>query len=131
MRNSFLRTMCGLVLFLVAGVAMAAGARAPGKQLEASMRVTGEIHIATDGSVESLELNHEEELERSLAGFIRQTIMAWRFEPIMQQGTAVAVESPMSIRLVAQESAAGDYRAMIGGVGFDVYDPDDPTQVRW
>ncbi|MEJ5208257.1 energy transducer TonB [Denitratimonas sp. CY0512] len=131
MRNSLLRTMCGLVLFLVAGVAMAAGARASGKQLEASMRVSGEIHIATDGSVESLELNHEEELERSLAGFIRQTIMAWRFEPIMQQGVAVPAKAPVSLRLTAVSNDEGEFRAFIRSASFEVYDPQDATQVRW
>lgn len=131
MRNSFLRTMCGLVLFLVAGVAMAAGARALGKQLEASMRVTGEIHIATDGSVESMQLNHVERLGSHIEAFIRSTVMAWRFEPIMEQGVVVPAKAPLSLWLTAAETDDGDFQASISSVSFQDYDPDDETRVRY
>lgn len=131
MRNGISRFLLGWGLVLLAGPLTASGLTQTDAQVESSMLLTGSIHIAADGTVQKAEINKAQKLTPALAEFIEQTALTWRFEPVMQQGTAVAVESPMSIRLVAQESAAGDYRAMIGGVGFDVYDPDDPTQVRW
>lgn len=131
MRNSVLQVFMYGVLSLAGFFSAAGNAQASSAALEASMVVRGHIDIATDGSVEGLRLTHEDALEPNMANFIRKAVMAWRFEPIVEDGVAVPATAPVSLRLMAVRSDDGDFRASIRGASFDVYDPTDATTVRW
>lgn len=77
--------VCEMLFLLVAlGMAQVAGAQGAAevrKQTEASLRVTGAIHIATDGVVEQVVLDTPEKLPAGIADFVTRNVMTWQSNP--------------------------------------------------
>jgi hypothetical protein len=94
----------GLAAVAMTGLALAAGPGAARKRAEASMLVTGDIMVAPDGSVTGYTLDKQEKIPQEVTGLVARAAPKWRFEPVMQDGHAVAAKAHMNIRLVAQHA---------------------------
>lgn len=108
----------GFGLWFMACVAWAQGPGAVRKHVEASMRVTGTITIRADGNVAEVALDKQERLARGVADFVRENTAGWRFEPVMVDGQARDVRTPMSVRLVGRSIGGGKMEVSIRGVDF-------------
>jgi hypothetical protein len=97
--------LMGLAAFAVTGLALAAGPGAARKHAEASMLVTGEIAVAQDGSVTGYTIDRQEKIPPEVVGLIGRAAPKWHFQPVMQEGHAVAAKAHMNIRLVARHES--------------------------
>ena len=88
------------------------------RQAEHSMRVTGTLHIETDGRVSDVLVDKPDQVPEGVLRFVRQSAAAWQFEPVQIDGQTHAVKSPMSIRLVARQLDDGGYELAIRSVHF-------------
>lgn len=116
-------------LLLVASTASAVGPGGVRRQAEMGMQLSGQIDIALDGSVEAVRLDQQNRLSAELAGFVRTSVMAWRFEPVVRDGRPVAARSPLMLRLVGRRLEDGNTQVSIGSAGFETYDPESRTSV--
>ncbi len=105
-------------------------ARAVRETAEASMTLTGKIDIGSDGHVTGFQLDHADKLPAALAAFVQRQVQAWQFRPAVENGTAVATQTPVTLRLLSQSSpdGAGD-TVRVAGASFSKYDPDDTSRV--
>lgn len=105
-------------------------ARAVRETAEASMTLTGKIDIGSDGHVTGFQLDHADKLPADLAAFVQRQVQAWQFRPAVENGTAVATQTPVTLRLLSQSSpdGAGD-TVRVAGASFSKYDPDDTSRV--
>lgn len=98
---------------------LAQTASAVRKQAEASMLVNGHIVLEPDGSVRSCSLDKQDRLPAPVVDLIKRNAATWRFEPIKVDGTAVAAEAPMHLRVVASPTGDGDtFHVRIAGATF-------------
>jgi len=88
------------------------------KQVEASMRVTGAIHIATDGSVERVELDARDKLPKDIADFVESNMAAWQFEPVLVDGVRRRALTRVSALLVGKTIGGGQMSVSIRGADF-------------
>lgn len=110
---------------LAAGAAPAQGG-GPGsvrKQIESSLLVSGKIEIEPDGSVSKVVLDQQEKLPEGVVGFVRDSALQWRFEPVVVDGKVVRARAPMNVRVVAKKIEDDQYRIEIRGASFEDYDP--------
>ncbi|MBB5875501.1 energy transducer TonB [Xanthomonas sp. 3498] len=121
------------LLLAFAAVAVAADGVGPGavrKQIESSMLVSGTIDIEPSGKVSALALDQQERLPKGVVGFVRNSVMQWKFEPGMRDGKPVPARTPMTLRLVAKRLEGGDdYQVEIRGADFTRYDSNDRSVV--
>lgn len=105
-------------------------ARSVRETAEASMTLTGRIDIGTDGHVTGFQLDHADTLPADLAAFVKRQVQAWQFRPAVENGTAVATQTPVTLRLLSQPSpdGAGD-NVRVAGASFTRYDPEDTSRV--
>jgi hypothetical protein len=99
-------------------VAWAQGPAGVRKQVEASMRVTGAIHIATDGSVERVQLDTPDKLPKGIADFVESNMAAWRFEPVLVDGVPRRALTKVSALLVGKTIGGGQMSVSIRGADF-------------
>jgi len=92
------------------------------KQVEVSMLLTGTVDIEPDGSVSGYTLDQREKVPDYVTSLLDRRVAAWQFEPTVQGGRAVAVRSPMSVRMVARPTGEEGFEISIGGVNFGEYD---------
>lgn len=110
--------VAALAAMLAFGSAQAGNARETRKQAESSLRVTGSIVIATDGTVRSHEVDKQAPLSPELAAFIDHAIAQWRFVPVRVDGKPVNAKVPMSLRLVARKTDDGNFNVAIASTYF-------------
>lgn len=116
MKRSGIALLLGLAL---CGTSLAQSASAVRKQAEASMLVNGHIVLAPDGSVRSCSLDQQDRLPAPVVDLIKRNAATWRFEPIRVDGTAVAAEAPMHLRVVASPTGDGDtFHVHLAGATF-------------
>ncbi|MCW0367318.1 hypothetical protein NB699_002301 [Xanthomonas sacchari] len=117
---------------LLAFTAVAADGVGPGavrKQIESSMLVSGTIDIEPSGTVSALALDQQERLPEGVVGFVRNSVMQWKFEPGLRDGKPVPARAPMTLRVVAKRLQGDDYQVEIRGADFSHYDPNDRSVV--
>jgi len=104
-------------------------ARTVRESAEASMTLTGKIDIGTDGHVTGFQLDHAE-LSADLVAFVQHQVQAWQFQPVVDNGTAVATQTPVTLRLLSQPApgGAGD-TVRVAGASFSKYDPENTSRV--
>lgn len=110
-----------LALLAALAVSQAATAQGPAevrKQTEASLRVTGAVHIATDGSVEKLVLDTPEQLPKGIADFVDRNVMTWQFEPTQVDGVARRAVTQMSALVVGKPIGDGQMSVSIRSANF-------------
>ena len=110
--------------------AIAQTARTVRESAEASMTLTGRIDIGTDGRVTGFQLDHADKLPADLAAFVQRQVRSWQFQPVVENGTAVAAQTPVTLRLLSQPrpDGAGD-NVRVAGASFTQYDPEDTSRV--
>ena len=99
------------------------------QRVESSMLVRGEVFIEVDGSVSALQLHREEVLPPAVAKLVRDAVLQWRFEPVMEGGHVVRARAPMSLRVVARKLEGDQYDVSLRGVNFYSYESGDPKRV--
>ena len=103
--------------------ASAQGRRAVREQAEASMVLTGQIEIGTDGQVEGFKIDKRDQVNDAIARFVEGAVQAWRFEPVRVDGRVVRARSPVSIRLGGKDLADGGQKVTLLAANFEQYDP--------
>lgn len=117
------------VLLGMSGAGMAAGGSSITEvrgRIERSMLVKGELLLSEEGTVASLQLDREEMLPTAIAGYVRATVLPWRFEPVREQGQPVRAKVPVSLRVVAKQRDDGNFEVALRGVNFIGGGKDDP-----
>ena len=99
------------------------------EQAEASMVLTGEIDIGTEGQVEAFRLDKPDQVDEGIVRFVERAVHTWRFEPVRRQGRAVKARAPASIRLGAKNNPDGTGQVTLLAASFDTYDPTDTSSV--
>ncbi len=129
MRNILLAcvALCFVALAETAGARGVAEIR---KQTENSMVAKGSIEITPEGSVSSITFEREEKLPSTIVAFMRDSVMKWRFEPVLVDGVARHARSPINIRVVARSMSGDNYEISIRDASFDRYDPEDRSSVQ-
>jgi len=126
------RYWIGACLMACAFVALAgSGAATARKQVEASMVLTGSITVAPDGRVSAHTLDKPNKLEKGIVAMVNDTIPGWRFEPVLQQGKAVASTARMSLQVVAKKIDADHFSIRIRNANFSVPAADATSSANW
>jgi len=103
------------------------------QQAEASMVLTGQIDIGTDGQVEAFQIDKRGQVNDAIARFVEGAVQAWRFEPVRVDGQAVKARSPVSLRLGGRIHPEGGQQVTLLAASFQQYDPtatDDVTRLK-
>lgn len=122
----------GLLLVALAVGAMPAMANGPGavrKQIESSLLVAGKIDIEPDGSVSNVTFEQQEKLPEGVVGFVRDSALQWKFEPIVVEGRPTRARAPMNVRVVAKKLQDDRYKIEIRSASFETYDPDSRESI--
>lgn len=98
------------------------------KQIVVTMLVTGTVDIERDGSVSGHAVDKAGALPRLVVQLVDKAIAAWRFEPVVAAGQAVAVRNPFSLRVVGNQGDDGDFALTISGVSFGKDNEGIPTK---
>lgn len=110
--------------------ATAQTARGVRETAEASMTLGGRVDIGAEGQVTGFQLDHADKLPADLAAFVSRQVQAWRFEPVRVDGTPVASQTPVILRLVQRPDPNGDgAQVRVTGASFTRYDPSDTRRV--
>lgn len=108
-----------LVLALcTASADLVAGKAEIRNQAEMSMLVTGSIDIEADGSVSAYRIDREDQVPETVRKLVDVSVSGWRFEPVLANGRPIAVQTPVTLRIVASPRDAGDYVVRIAGASF-------------
>lgn len=103
------------------------------QQAEASMVLTGQIDIGTDGQVEAFQIDKRGQVNDAIARFVEGAVQAWRFQPVLVDGQAVKARSPVSLRLGGRINPDGGQQVTLLAASFQQYDPtatDDVTRLK-
>jgi len=103
------------------------------QQAEASMVLTGQIDIGTDGQVEAFQIDKRGQVNDAIARFVEGAVQAWRFEPVRVDGQAVKARSPVSLRLGGRIHPEGGQQVTLLAASVQQYDPtatDDVTRLK-
>lgn len=103
------------------------------QQAEASMVLTGQIDIGTDGQVEAFQIDKRGQVNDAIARFVEGAVQAWRFQPVLVDGQVVKARSPVSLRLGGRINPDGGQQVTLLAASFQQYDPtstDDVTRLK-
>jgi len=103
------------------------------EQAEASMVLTGEIDIGTDGRVEAFRLDKRAQVDETIVTFVESAVKTWRFAPVLVNGQAVRARTPATIRLGAKNNPDGTGLITLLAANFEKYDEtstDNVTKVK-
>ncbi len=87
------------------------------KQLESSLRVTGNIDITPAGDVVTHALDQPEKLPKGIVDVVARIAPQWKFEPVALQGNAVS-HSKMSLLFVAKKLDNGELSVELRSTDF-------------
>lgn len=91
---------------------------AAGPPVAASMLVRGTITVNPDGSVAGYVLDQQAQLPAAVVTLIRRTVPTWKFDPVVVDGQDVPAKALMSLRIVADRDADGQFLARVTGAQF-------------
>jgi len=72
------------------------------EKVESSMVLTGTISIDSAGDVTSMTLDHQEIVPESVLRLVNSSVPGWKFEPVLEDGRAVASTATMRLRVLAR-----------------------------
>jgi hypothetical protein len=113
------RILWGGLALLLCAHSWAADVAAVRKRVESSMLLTGSIVIAPEGTVRSFQIDQADKVPAPVQELLQKNVPQWAFEPVQQDGRPVNARATMSVRVVANELADGNYALSIRGVYFD------------
>lgn len=121
------RILAVALAFSGVGMALPSDASAQTKrevreQAEASMVLTGEIDIGTDGRVETFRLDKRGQVDETIVRFVEGAVQTWRFAPVLVDGHAVRARTPVSLRLGAKNRPDGSSLVTLLAANFEQYD---------
>lgn len=108
--------------------ACAAGPGGVRKTVEASMRVTGEVVIAPDGTLHSYALDKPEALPAEVKTLLARYLPACEFSVVTASGKPETVTAKMSLQVLARQDGAGGTTISVNGSQFQ--DPDTPEYIE-
>ena len=111
--------LAAFALLLASPVAQAGhGPNAVRDRIEASMLVTGTIHVDPQGAVERFEVDERDALPGHVTQLLDQAIPAWRFEPTLHEGKPAHVTTSMRVRVAATKQGEDAVVMRIAGASF-------------
>ena len=117
------RRLLALALLVVSSIAMAGdGRKAMRENIEASMLVSGTIHVDPQGHVERYVIDQDGALPDPVARLLAQAIPDWRFEPTLHDGAPAFVETSMRVRVAATRQSEDAVAFRISGASFGGWD---------
>lgn len=120
-----MKFLAALALLAVTFVAQAGqDARAVKERIEASLLVSGTIHVDPQGRVERYEIDRRDVLPGHVNALLDRAIPDWRFEPTLHQGRPAHVETSMRIRVAATRQDEDAVALRIAGASFGGWDGD-------
>jgi hypothetical protein len=136
-----MRSLRGIALVLVLGSVGASTVfdvaaqtrREVREQAEASMVLTGEIDIGTEGQVEAFRLDKRAQVDETIVTFVEGAVKTWRFAPVLVNGQAAKARTPATIRLGAKNNPDGTGLITLLAANFETYDEtstDNVTKVK-
>jgi hypothetical protein len=136
-----MRSLRGIALVLVLGGVGASTVfdvaaqtrREVREQAEASMVLTGEIDIGTEGQVEAFRLDKRAQVDETIVTFVEGAVKTWRFAPMLVNGQAAKARTPATIRLGAKNNPDGTGLITLLAANFETYDEtstDNVTKVK-
>ncbi|HAV72974.1 MAG TPA: TonB-dependent receptor [Stenotrophomonas sp.] len=111
---------CGVGLSVVPDAA-AQTVRAVREQAQASMVLTGQIDLDTEGKVEGFQLDKRDQVNSAIARFVEGEVRSWRFEPVMTDGQPLKARTPVSIRLGGSAGPDGSQLVTLLAASFETY----------
>lgn len=118
MRTSLLAAALAVIAASWPAPADAQNARAVRKTAEATMRLSGMISIAADGSVSGYTIDRKDQVSPEALELMAQTVPHWRFQPVLIDGTPTHIKTSMQLRLQARPEGDGNYRLSVAGTHF-------------
>jgi outer membrane biosynthesis protein TonB len=118
------RWLAGLLLGCSMAVVAGSGHRTTMKDAEASMLLTGTIHVDPQGAVTGFTVDQRDKVPTGVLQLVDSTVPKWRFEPVIRDGQPVAATTTMSMLVVATQPDDSHYRIAINGATFGDDKPD-------
>src|SRR5262249_36016878 len=130
-RGMTIRIWLFALLVMVAMPAMGQSSQQGRTQTEASMVVTGYVDIEADGTVSAHHIDRRGSLPGYVVSLVDNAAQAWRFEPQLVDGEAVAARARMSLRLLARpiDEKGSRLEVVIANGSFGEYSDSDTDQV--
>ncbi|PJJ96735.1 protein tonB [Lysobacteraceae bacterium NML91-0213] len=111
--------------------ALSQTARQARQEVEASMVVTGIVDIDPQGEVTAHVVDQPEKLPDYVVELVDRAVPAFRFEPLLADGSPASGQAKMSLRLVATQAGDGSMNVAIRSAHFgETYSETDATSVR-
>jgi hypothetical protein len=104
-------------LAFAAGFLASAGVHADDKVAEASMLVTGQVELNTDGTVRSYALDKQDKLPAPVVDLVKRNVESWKFQ-FAATPESVVTET-MSLRIVAKNTDGKHMALAVTGVQFE------------
>ena len=119
------RLLASLMLLAVAFAAHAGGQgpKAVRENIEASMLVTGTIHVDEAGKVTGYAIDRSDEVPAEVRRLLEQAVPQWVFEPVLHQGAPAAVETSMRGRVAANKGDGGSVVLRVVAANFGDFAP--------
>ncbi|TKS55004.1 hypothetical protein E4582_09680 [Luteimonas yindakuii] len=106
-------------------------ARQARQEVEASMVVTGVIDIDAKGEVTAHVVDQPDKLPDYVLELVDRAVPAFRFEPLLVDGSPASGQAKMSLRLVATQAGDGSMNVAIRSAHFgETYSESGTTSVR-
>ena len=106
-------------------------AREARQEVEASMVVTGTVDIDAQGEVTSHIVDQPDKLPDYVLELVDRAVPAFRFEPLLVDGSPASGQAKMSLRLVATQAGDGSMNVGIRSAHFgETYSDTDASSVR-
>lgn len=99
--------------------------------VEASMLVTGTVHIAPNGNVTSYSLDQPTKLPPAIKSLIAKVVPVWTFVPVLRDGKRMPGVSRMHLRVVAKPVPDNKYALSVAGTWFGTAHTDTAVRIRF
>lgn len=126
MNRQGLKLACVLLALVLAATSLAG----EDSRARVSMLVTGRLTVSAQGNVTGWSLDRPDKLPPQVKALLEQAVPDWRFKPVLQHGSPIAVHADMSLRVVARPDGSDRYALGIAAVSFTRADDKDRITSR-
>lgn len=100
------------------------------KTIELVMDLAGTMDISAEGAVDGLTLDPAIRIDPALLKNVNSLVAGWRFSPVLKEGVAVPVRTPLRMRLLAQQAGDANLTVSISSVRFSDHERKDTDALR-